>query len=169
MNLRHSIIGAVLAGASLVGVASMASSVAHAESPATTDTEVGASAHAPLQFWIENLSSETLEVRDVLSMNERAISLFNDYGQPAEGNTSLCPETRISRAPLRPGERREVKVDASCGPVTLGLYVRLTSDTSVDDILMWQYGEPGGPPWSAARSTAHHIVTKGKNITIRDK
>jgi hypothetical protein len=38
MNLRRRIIGAVLAGASLIGVASMTSSVAHAETPTATQT-----------------------------------------------------------------------------------------------------------------------------------
>ena len=39
MNLRRRIIGAVLAGASLIGVASMASSVAHAETPTPTEAQ----------------------------------------------------------------------------------------------------------------------------------
>ncbi len=44
MHLRRRIIGAVLAGASLVGVASMASSVAHAEMPTATGAETSATA-----------------------------------------------------------------------------------------------------------------------------
>jgi hypothetical protein len=174
MNIRRSIIGAVLAGASLVGVASMASSAAHAETPATTATterEVGATAQSTRRFWIENLSSKTVYVDDAWGVKPADAAKVR-RGEWSVDRTwldrqELLPDDSVPGrdSEVRPGEHITIEVVSQLIPHDIAVSLRSRTGDRADVLLTVQLNTRK----SIASSNGFQIDAGGQNITIRDK
>ncbi len=169
MNLRRSIIGAVLAGASLVGVASTASSVAHAETPAaTTDTEVGATAQSTRRFWIENLSRQTIYVADAWAFDVSAERAAGETPRdvPQHQRDPLLPDDSVPAkgTAIRPGEHITVEVVSQTTPHGVVVALQSLGGDRYADVVMYV---PFNLRYSIGWSHFLSVEAGGQNITIR--
>jgi hypothetical protein len=181
MNIRRSIIGAVLAGASLVGVAAMSSAVHAAEASPPLDgweasltdasTASTRTAASTRRFWIENLSNTSVYVADVWGVRDADAEKVRHGEWPLDRTESrpeaLLPDDSVPGrgTVVGPGEHITIEVESHFAPHNIAVVLRDNYVGRAEILLTVDLNMRYSMGWSGG----FQVDAGGQNITIRDR